>query len=392
MQCPNCQAEIEDGFVFCPECHTFMDGTLSTTEAASEAAEIDRGNEVKTTLEEIEAQDKKLFKEVPACQVCGRQDETLRLVGYPYVLSFIIFTSRRSFAGIWCEKHRRQKLLLAGLATAGIGWLGIPFGIIYAPVALFQLAKGGKQPKEANVELLKMLAEDKRQHGDAEGARKCLEERLRFEEVADLRSERVGFYGTERATPGFLKKVGAVLWLFIFSALVGTAAGMLDIFISYLMGTVLEGSSLPWVISLISWSPMVILVVLAGLLVFQQINKTYRKTGMHSAVGAVLIGGLAGLIAGYSFSQGASMGDLLVYLAFNGTAEFESTAYFLGTLIYIAILGGVLWLQNFVGTGVNIDQIYIVLLAAGALFNMGMGGYTALKAAKWQKKVFELNR
>jgi hypothetical protein len=35
-----------------------------------------------------------------ACQLCGRQDETLRVVLYPYVISVVVVTFRRSFAGL----------------------------------------------------------------------------------------------------------------------------------------------------------------------------------------------------------------------------------------------------------------------------------------------------
>ena len=69
----------------------------------------------------------------PACQQCGRQDETLRVVAYPYVVSIVVVTQRAAFSGIWCGTHRRQNLLKAGLLTSTLGWLGIPFGIIYTP-------------------------------------------------------------------------------------------------------------------------------------------------------------------------------------------------------------------------------------------------------------------
>jgi hypothetical protein len=34
------------------------------------------------------------------CQVCGRQDETLRVVAYPYLFSLIFVTFRRAFFGL----------------------------------------------------------------------------------------------------------------------------------------------------------------------------------------------------------------------------------------------------------------------------------------------------
>ena len=48
--------------------------------------------------------------QVPACQECGRQDETLRVVAYPFVVSLVLVTFRRNFAGVWCGVHRPKHL------------------------------------------------------------------------------------------------------------------------------------------------------------------------------------------------------------------------------------------------------------------------------------------
>ena len=82
----------------------------------------------------------------PACQVCGRQDETLRIVVFPYVVSLLFVTFRRAFGGLWCRRHALQWQTIASFITASVGWFGIPFGFFFTPVALLKLAGGATCP------------------------------------------------------------------------------------------------------------------------------------------------------------------------------------------------------------------------------------------------------
>jgi hypothetical protein len=79
----------------------------------------------------------------PSCDVCGRRDESLRAVVIPYVFSLLVVTMRRSWMGVYCWRHRIQRLLAAGFISSLAGWWGIPWGFIYTPITLFKLAKGG---------------------------------------------------------------------------------------------------------------------------------------------------------------------------------------------------------------------------------------------------------
>ena len=92
--------------------------------------------------------------EAPACMVCGRQDETLRIVALPYVISLVVVTFRRAFVGLWCWRHRNLMRIAAGAISAMFGWRGIPYGFIYTPVSLYKLAQGGDQPAEENQAML----------------------------------------------------------------------------------------------------------------------------------------------------------------------------------------------------------------------------------------------
>ena len=148
----------------------------------------------------------------PACSACGRRDETLRAVRYPFVVSVIVVTFRRAFSGLWCAKHRNQRLFLASAITAMAGWIGIPFGLVWTPITLFKLARGGEQPADLNKTLLQDLADRKHQAGDDLGALRCLEASLRFgddaattERVRQLRAR----LGLPVPRPG-LRRVPAV--------------------------------------------------------------------------------------------------------------------------------------------------------------------------------------
>src|SRR5687767_9038226 len=95
-----------------------------------------------------------------SCEVCGRQDETVRFVIYPYVFSFVVVTFQRAFSGCWCRLHRIPRWLAASLITSILGWLGIPFGILFTPLSLLQLARGGLQDRQINGQILRSIGEE----------------------------------------------------------------------------------------------------------------------------------------------------------------------------------------------------------------------------------------
>jgi hypothetical protein len=91
-----------------------------------------------------------------ACQACGRSDATLRIAGFPYVMSFLVFTHRREERGVYCESCRREKMSSAKTSTAILGWWGIPWGLIHTLGAL--AASGdGIQDSSLNADYLRWL-------------------------------------------------------------------------------------------------------------------------------------------------------------------------------------------------------------------------------------------
>lgn len=70
-----------------------------------------------------------------------------RFIVIPFVFSIIIVSFRRHLGGVY-RVHDHEfpisKLFLATLITMLFGWWGIPFGIIWSVISMFQLWNGGK--------------------------------------------------------------------------------------------------------------------------------------------------------------------------------------------------------------------------------------------------------
>ena len=90
------------------------------------------------------------------CQKCGRSDASLRWAAFPYVVSVVILTFRRSWGGLFCGQCRRQEMFKAKLLTLCFGWWGIPWGFFYTLGVLFK-SDNGDTPVEANADYLKAL-------------------------------------------------------------------------------------------------------------------------------------------------------------------------------------------------------------------------------------------
>jgi len=135
---------------------------------------------------------------IPAqCEVCGRRDETVRFVVYPYVVSLIVVTFQRAFNGCWCRVHRIPRWLAATLITSIFGWLGFPFGLVFTPVRLLQLARGGLQDKNINGRILRSIGEEKYRNGDLRGAIRCLEASLLYVDEPEVNEQLRALYRSQ---------------------------------------------------------------------------------------------------------------------------------------------------------------------------------------------------
>lgn len=105
--------------------------------------------------------------EVPhyRCEKCGRQDATLRVSIFLWVISALVITYKKGWGGILCSRCRIKYSLLFNLEAWFLGWWGFPWGPIYTLEALFKNSSGGIQPPENNASLLSVLAYDLYQQG-----------------------------------------------------------------------------------------------------------------------------------------------------------------------------------------------------------------------------------
>lgn len=375
MQCPNCNAENPEGNIYCQDCGILMKSLLEVERVQDRVEVVDR-------VERAE----RPFGPAPACQKCGRQDETLRLVQYPYVISLVVMTMRRNFTGVWCKKHQNQYLFIASLIASITGWIGIPFGVIYTPMALFQLAQGGKQPAEPNAKILTELGKHKEAKGDYEGARKCYEESLKYHNDKSFQARtRIKNLSASTEVTG---KVGKVLTSLagLFAGVMATGAviGIIDYLISYLMTVYVNGSANIFLVVL-TWTPLIALSFLGGLVLFQLIEWAFKRMRLKSTVAAVVIGGLAALIAVYSIPQGAMIADYFAYMMVNGAmlTTAEAIYYFLITML----MGGATYILSILEQPFLVGNIYLTIMAVFALIYLGFGIHRGTAAVKWQKKM-----
>jgi len=90
------------------------------------------------------------------CQNCGQSDSSLRIAFFPYVISIILFTFRRTWGGLYCIKCRRNEMFKAKVISLLFGWWGIPFGLFYTLNVLFK-ASQGDIPADVNATYLQGL-------------------------------------------------------------------------------------------------------------------------------------------------------------------------------------------------------------------------------------------
>lgn len=160
------------------------------------------------------------------CQRCGRSDPTLRICAFPYVISIVILTFRRSWGGIYCEHCRKVMMTRAKVLTFLLGWWGIPFGPIFSLGVLFRPSQG-LVPAEINGPYLAALGAHFIQRMELSDAARAWELSLAytgdsqvarvFEEIfsrppARLARPSSGALGG--ATVG-LASLALVLWLFL---------------------------------------------------------------------------------------------------------------------------------------------------------------------------------
>ncbi len=322
---------------------------------------------------------------IPACQECGRQDETVRLVAYPFVISVVFITFRRSFRGLWCSTHRAKYLAFAGLISVVLGWLGIPFGIIFTPMALYQLAKGGIQPAESNIKILKLLADEKLRKGDTAGAIRCLEECLRFKDDPEARQRLNALrpqYGPQEEPVGCWTIGLKMLGTLYITIMVGMGIGMMDYGGGYFIAKLL-GEEVPLFLIAAEWFPFLVGSFLGGIAAKHLLEQALMKIKARGQGLAIFFAVMASLMLTYGIFEGTLVADNIWALA---TGGFESTSEAILVAI-ITFLGG-----GFIGAWSAIrllpgNTIYIVLVAVATVFFLVVIIQAARNIVDWQKRI-----
>jgi len=330
---------------------------------------------------------------LPSCQVCGRQDETLRAVSYPFVISVIVVTFWRAFSGIWCKRHRRRYLFLSSLLSSSLGWWGIPFGIISTPVTLFKLARGGNINPLQNFQLLTVLAEHKLLAGDSQGAIRCFEESLKFQDSHEVHQKLSRLYQQYRPdAPNnifrTLASFAAVPSLLLMATVIGLIIGIFDIFIIYLL-TPLFGSTESIFVVFLSWLPLVLMIFLGILLVRSRTEWALKQIHCENKLLAYVLALSASTFAFYSILEGRAIIDSVPSML---TAySFSANDVLFGARAILAY-GGILELINFYQVQQAYGIIYILLFGASAVFSFYVGITTAFESAQWQTRLVEIRK
>jgi tetratricopeptide (TPR) repeat protein len=323
---------------------------------------------------------------IPACSVCGRQDETLRLISLPFVFSLIVVTFRRAMVGLWCLRHRNLRLVLAGSITSIFGWIGIPFGLIYTPIALLNLARGGNVPIEPNLHILKRLAEHKLNQGDIKGAVRCFEEVLKLNEDEDTLGRLSELYRkyTLTLTEQEKRTILPLLFLLISAPLIGAGVGLVDYLSSRLFNLV-SGQEVSIFVVILSWIPLVAGTYLAGIVLSNVLNWALTRYRMRNQpLGMSLAVVTAGLSV-YGLPEGRATVEYLSSLLSGLT--FDSLGEAVQATGAILTRGGVWFVGDAIRNWGTAGPIYILILFVAFTFFVVSGTSIARSLALQQQRV-----
>ena len=322
---------------------------------------------------------------VLACSVCGQEDETVRAVVYPWLVSLLVVTFRRAFAGVWCQKHRRMRLFAASLMTSTLGWIGIPHGLLWTPGVLLTLARGGVQPSQPNADHLQALGEIKARSMDIEGAIRCLEASLKFVDNLSIRVRIQSLRSMNGLTQQRAGCAGTALTLVAViagAALTGSTLAVINQTISFLLSP-LYANGATILFALISWAPFIALAFIGGLVIFRLVEWALTRIKCQSRAFAFAIGLGAAAVAIYGILQGDALAYYFIGL-FTGMASSVIEA--ISTGIVIMLMGGIIIPVSWDMTKTS-TIIYIGLLVVTAVYFLTFACRTALATARWQSRL-----
>lgn len=330
---------------------------------------------------------------LPSCQVCGRQDETLRAVSYPFIISVIFVTFWRAFSGLWCKRHRRRYLLLSSFISGSLGWLGIPYGIFSTPITLFKLARGGNVDPLLNFQMLNALAEHKLNSNDPHGAIRCYEESLRFQESPEAHQKLLRLYqqyrpGLQQDALAGLTPFISIPGLFVMVTIVGLIIGISDIIIGYLLYP-LFGSTESIFVVILSWLPLVLMLFLGVLFICSLIEWALKQIRCMNKPLALALAFFASSFAFYSILEGRALISALPSLLTAYSFSMNDTLF--GARAILSY-GGILELINLVQIQEMFAIIYLLLFGGGLVYMLYVGMDAASDSTRWQTRLGNIQK
>jgi tetratricopeptide (TPR) repeat protein len=323
-----------------------------------------------------------------ACMECGRQDETVRVVGIPYVFSLVVLTQQRAYKGVWCRRHHSIKLVLASFLTAFFGWLGIPHGLAATPGTLLKLAKGGVVPGEANARLLKQIASIKIARGDIKTASRCLEEALfvhaQDEDASRRLSDVYRKYASSLAQSP-LSDLFPTLIVILAAVAMGGVIGILDYLITKLLNFT---GNVDFLGVIISWLPLVGMLGFGGIMLARLLEFELKRMNVRQRLFGVVLAAFSALLAVYSVVTGFGLADFMDSLI-SGT-HYGSIPETLMKAGSVLTRGGAWILSDLLASGDVWDQIYIAIIALGLVFCLVSNISVADCVIRWKQQLYPL--
>ncbi len=329
-----------------------------------------------------------LNSSLPTCQACGRQDETVRLVSYPFVFSVVFVTFQRQFSGLWCQRHQLQYWFLAGLITSIFGWLGFPFGLLFTPVRLFQLIRGGTQPVEANSVLLKSLGEKYVRDGNSSAAIKCFEASLQYMDTPEVREQLRRLYtmSAPKEATGWLKSFLLFVGVIFGFSVLGLFVGFFDFLLTNTVSRFLEEINL--IVAIFTWTPIVACIFLSISLLRYVVEWCVSYGGYRKISYPLVMSVISMLLLINGIATGEAFGELLVYVYSGG--EIESGLYLIFAMISILLVGGPQYIVFTASSGQTWGYIMDILLLVSLVAGIVILWMRSRELSRWQKILAEL--
>lgn len=316
----------------------------------------------------VGAEAKEYSAEQVSCQVCGDQDQTLRLVSYPFVFSLIVITFRRMFQGVYCSRHANRYFVLAVIITLSVGWLGIPFGVIFTPITLFNLFTSEKRLRVANAKLLLEIAKAKQEKGDLEQAAVFYKEAvwLDHKEIGNLPKRQITAILAQTENNPFITQVFSLISGIAAAWLIGFLIGLVDGLVSSPFNQ-LQGQ-VSFLVIIFSYFPLVLMLYFGGFILARYIRRMLERTQISNALVGRVFAGIASLTAFYAILTG----HLFFYVQSNTTmaASLVDMIRVNGLLL---VHGGWLSVLGLFETGSTADLLFFVIVIFGFMAFLWLG-------------------